>query len=86
MTIKPTQAASLDLTGFEAGGGFRNEVHPVLTVPSNEATGCSAVGSVEVFNTNSGETTLFAHPMYITLPAAKATRSGKPDSTLTAII
>ena len=71
VTVQPTQAASLTITGGEAGGAFRNEVHPVLLVPPNEATGCSAIGSVEVFNTSSGETTLFAHPMYITLPATK---------------
>ena len=45
VTVKPTQAAALTITGAEAGGGFRNEVHPVLVVPSNEATGCSAIGS-----------------------------------------
>ncbi|MGA3077660.1 MAG: hypothetical protein ABSG56_28755 [Bryobacteraceae bacterium] len=72
ISVKPTEAASLDLTGLEAGGGFRTEVHPVLAVPSNEPTGCSAVGSVEVFNTNSGETSLFAHPLFITLPPAAA--------------
>jgi hypothetical protein len=71
VTVKPTQAASLTITGGEAGGGFRNEVHPVLVVPANEATGCSAIGSVEVFNSTSGETTLVAHPIYVTLPAAK---------------
>lgn len=71
VTVKPTQAASLTITGAEAGGGFRNEVHPVLQVPANEATGCSAVGSVEIFNSTSGETTLLAHPIYITLPPAK---------------
>jgi len=68
LTVKPTQAAFLDITGTEAGGGFRTEVHPVLAEPTNEATGCSAVGSVEVFNTNSGETSLYAHPMFISLP------------------
>jgi hypothetical protein len=72
ISVKPTQAALLDLTGLEAGGAFRTEVHPVLAVPSNEPTGCSAVGSVEVFNTNSGETSLYAHPMFITLPPAAA--------------
>jgi len=72
ISVKPTQAASLDLTGPEAGGGFRTEVHPVLAVPSNEPTGCSAVGSVEVFNTNSGETSMYAHPMFITLPSTAA--------------
>lgn len=65
LTIKPTQAASLDLTGLEAGAGFRTEVHPVLIVPSNEPVGCSAVGSAEVFNTNSGETSLLVQPIYI---------------------
>jgi hypothetical protein len=71
VTVKSTQAADLTITGAEAGGGFRNEVHPVLVVPANEATGCSAIGSVEVFNSTSGETTLFAHPIYVSLPAAK---------------
>jgi hypothetical protein len=72
LAVKPTQAASLDITGLEAGGAFRSEVHPVLALPSNEPTGCSAVGSVEVFNTNSGETTIFAHPIFISLPATTA--------------
>ena len=71
VTVQPTQAASLTITGAEAGGAFRNEIHPVLVVPPSEATGCSAIGSVEVFNTTSGETTLFAHPMNITLPATR---------------
>jgi len=71
VTVKSTQAAALTITGAEAGGGFRNEVHPVLVVPANEATGCSAIGSVEVFNSTSGETTLFAHPIYVSLPAAR---------------
>ncbi len=71
ITVKPTQAASFTITGAEVGGGFRTEVHPVLSLPSSEITGCSAIGSVEVFNTTSGETTLFAHPMYISLPAAR---------------
>lgn len=74
VTVKPTQAAFLDLTGSEAGAGFRAEIHPVLAVPSNEPTGCSAVGSVEVFNTNSGETSLYAHPIFITLPPPTAAR------------
>lgn len=65
VTVKPTQSAFLDLTGLEAGGGFRTEVHPVMLVPSNAGVGCSAAGSVEVFNTNSGETTLIAQPVYI---------------------
>ena len=72
LAVKPTQAASLDITGLEAGGAFRTEVHPVLAVPSNEPTGCSAVGSVEVFNTNSAETSIFAHPIFITLPPTAA--------------
>ena len=72
LTVNTTQAASLDITGVEAGAGFRTEVHPVLAVPSNEPVGCSAIGSVEVFNTNSGETTLYAHPIYISLPAVAA--------------
>jgi hypothetical protein len=71
VTVKTKQAASYTITGVEAGGGFRNEVHPVLLLTSNEATGCSAIGSVEVFNTASGETTLLAHPIYINLPAAR---------------
>ena len=74
LAVKPTQAALLDITGLEAGGGFRTEVHPVLAVPSNEPTGCSAVGSVELFNTNSGETSIFAHPIFITLPPTAAAR------------
>jgi hypothetical protein len=41
----------------------------VLT--SNEAPGCSAIGSAEVFNTVSGETSVFANPIYITLPATR---------------
>lgn len=71
VTVKTKQAASYTITGVEAGGGFRNEVHPVLLLTSNEATGCNAIGSVEVFNTASGETTLLAHPIYINLPAAR---------------
>jgi hypothetical protein len=71
VTVKPAQAASLKLTGLEAGGAFRNEVHPVLLVPANEATGSSAIGSVEVFNTSTGETSLLAHPIYVTLPAVR---------------
>jgi hypothetical protein len=74
IAVKPAQAALLDLTGAEAGAGFRSEVHPVLVVPSNAPTGCSAVGSVEVFNTNSGETSIFAHPIFITLPPPAAAR------------
>ena len=74
LTVNPTQAASLDFTGLEAGGGFRTEVHPVLSLTSNEPTGCSAVGSVEVFNTNSGETSLFAHPIFIPLPTPAAAK------------
>jgi hypothetical protein len=73
-SVKPTEAASLDLTGIEAGGGFRTEVHPVLATPSSEPAGCSAVGSVEMFNTNSGETSIYAHPMFITLPAPPASQ------------
>jgi len=68
VTVKPTQAASLSLTGAEAGGAFRNEVHPVLQLTSADTTSCSAIGSVEVFNTNSGQTSILAHPIYITLP------------------
>lgn len=71
VTVKPTQAASLTLTGAEAGGAFRNEVHPALLLTSTETPGCSAIGSVEVFNTSSGETSLLAHPIYITLPAVQ---------------
>lgn len=72
LTIKSTQAAFLDLTGVEAGGGFRTQVHPVLSMPASEPTGCSAIGSVEVFNTASGETNFVAHPLFITLPAPAA--------------
>jgi hypothetical protein len=71
LTVKTKQAASFTITGAEAGGGFRNEVHPVLLLTSNEAPGCSAIGSAEVFNTVSGETSLFANPIYITLPATR---------------
>src|SRR4029077_16118182 len=71
VTVKSTQDTALTITGAEAGGGFRNEVHPVLVVPANEATGCSAIGSVEVFNSTSGQTTLFAHPILVSRRAAK---------------
>ena len=70
LTIKPTQAMSLDLTGIEAGGAFRTEVHPALLVSSSNSVGCSPVGSVEVFNSNSGETSLFANPIYIPVQQA----------------
>lgn len=73
VTVKPTQAASLKITGAEAGGAFRNEIHPVLAVPATEATGCSAIGSVEVFNSTSGQTSILAHPIYISLPPVAAT-------------
>jgi len=72
VTVKPAQAASLKITGAEAGGAFRNEIHPVLAVPATEATGCSAIGSVEVFNSTTGQTSIFAHPIYISLPPAAA--------------
>jgi len=68
-TINSTQAVSLDYTPVGVAA-FRTEVHPVVTVPSNEPTGCSAVGSVEVFNTISGETIVHANPIYISLPPA----------------
>lgn len=71
ISVKSRQAASLTLTGAEAGGGFRSEVHPVLLLTSNEGVGCSAIGSVEVFNSTTGETSVLAHPIYISLPAAK---------------
>jgi hypothetical protein len=74
VTVKPTQAASLDLTGIEAGGGFRTEVHPALIMSSSNGVGCSPVGSVEVFNSNSGETTLLAHPIYIPVQQASTDR------------
>jgi hypothetical protein len=77
VSIKSTEAVSLDLTGIEAGGGFRTEVHPVLAVPSTEATGCSAVGSVEVFNTSSGETTILAHPIFIPVQQTSAAQPGQ---------
>jgi hypothetical protein len=70
VSVKPTQAAALTLTGAEAGGGFRSEVHPALLLTSTETPGCSAIGSVEVFNTSTGQTSLVAHPIYVTLPAA----------------
>jgi hypothetical protein len=71
VTVKPREAASLKLTGAETGTTFRSEVHPVLLVPANEPTGCSALGSVEVFNTSTGQTSLLVHPIYLSLPAAQ---------------
>jgi hypothetical protein len=68
ISVKPTQAASLTLTGAEAGSGFRSEIHPALLLTSNETVGCSAIGSVEVFNSTTGETSLLAHPIYVNLP------------------
>ena len=74
-TVSPTQAASLDYTPVGVGN-FRLEVHPVVSMTSNEPAGCNAIGSVEVFNTSSGETTVFAHPIYISLPGT----TGQPRS------
>ena len=79
-TINSTQAASLDYTPAVGAAGFRSEVHPVLAMPSSEPTGCSAVGSVEVFNTISGETTVFAHPIFISLPQTVAGQPSSPGS------
>jgi hypothetical protein len=67
LKINSTQAASLDYVPVGITS-FRAEVHPVVSVPATEPTGCSAVGSVEVFNTLSGETTVYANPIYISLP------------------
>ena len=71
LTINSTQAVSLDYTPVGVAS-FRTEVHPVVSVPANESTGCSAVGSVEVFNTASGETIAYANPIYIPLPQTAA--------------
>ncbi|HTQ53415.1 MAG TPA: hypothetical protein VMI94_03080 [Bryobacteraceae bacterium] len=76
VTIKTTQAVSLDYTPG-GGAGFRTEVHPAVSVPSTEPVGCSAIGSAEVFNTISGETVAFAHPIYIPLPQ---TVTGQPSA------
>ena len=73
-TINSTQSASLDYTPVGTSA-FRTEVHPVVAIPSTEPTGCSAVGSVEVFDTNSGETKVYANPIYITLPETTAATS-----------
>ena len=72
VTVKSGQAASLTITGAEGGGTFRSELHPALVLASNEVAGCSAIGSVEVFNTKTGVTSLFAHPIYLSLPPATA--------------
>jgi hypothetical protein len=74
VSIKTTEAVSLDLTGIEAGGGFRTEVHPVLAMPTTEPTSCSAIGSVEVFNSSTGETTVEANPIFIPLPASASSQ------------
>jgi len=74
LTINTTQAASLDYSPVGVAA-FRTEVHPVVSVPANEPTGCSAVGSVEVFNTISGETFVYGNPIYVPLPQ---TVSGQP--------
>ncbi len=68
LTVNSTQAVSMDYTPVGAVN-VRQEIHPVVSLPANEPTGCSAVGSVEVFNNASGETTVYANPIYITLPA-----------------
>jgi len=73
ITVKPTQATSMTLTGAEAGGTFRSEVHPALLLTQNEGVGCSAIGSVEVFNTSTGVTSLVENPTYISLPPATTT-------------
>lgn len=67
ININTTQAVSLDYTPVGATN-FRSEVHPVVAMSSNEPTGCSAVGSVEVFNSLSGETSVYANPIYVPLP------------------
>lgn len=66
--VKPAQSAFLDLTGLEAGGGFRTQVHPVLLLAPNSPVGCSAVGSVEVFDSASGRSILAANPIFIPPP------------------
>lgn len=68
--IKPAQSAFLDLTGAEAGGGFRTELHPFVQLANGTTTGCSAVATLELFDTASGKTSLLANPIFV--PASVA--------------
>lgn len=63
--IKPGQSSFLDLTGVEADGNFKNEIHPYVQLANGTPTGCSAVATLELFDTASGKTSLLAHPIFV---------------------
>jgi len=79
-TVNPKQSAFLEITGGEAGGGFRNSIHPVLRLATNSPAGCNALGTVEVYDTASGKTSILANPIYVppiaAAPAATGLASG----------
>ena len=70
-SIKPRQAASLQITAPVTTSVQRAEIHPVVLLTSNEPVGCNAIGDVEVFDATTGRTSFVVNPIYISLPAVQ---------------
>ena len=70
LVLNRGQAAFLDITGVEAGGAFRSEIHPYVLLALRSPVGCNAVSTLELFDTASGKTSILAHPIFV--PAAVA--------------
>jgi hypothetical protein len=70
-TLKPAQSALLDITGVEAGGDFRTEIHPFVKLATGTPVGCSPVATLELFDTTSGKTSILAQPIFIPAQVAQ---------------
>jgi hypothetical protein len=71
LTLKPAQSAFLDITGVEAGGAFRTEIHPFVKLATGTPVGCNAVSTLELFDTSSGKTSILAHPIFVPAQVAQ---------------
>jgi len=71
VSLKPRQAASLQISGPVTTSAQRAEIHPVVLLTENEPAGCSAIGTVEVFDSTTLRTSLVVNPIYIALPAVQ---------------
>lgn len=70
LVLNRGQSAFLDITGVEAGGAFRNQIHPYVLLANNSPVGCNAVSTLELFDTTSGKTSILLTPIFV--PAAVA--------------
>jgi hypothetical protein len=71
VVLNPGQAAFLDIAGVEAGGAFRNEMHPYVLLATGSPVGCNAVSTLELFDTASGKTSILAHPIFVPAQVAQ---------------